>query len=117
MSETATKKVTVKVSQEMFLKMDERRYKEQTEFQAVGEALFTAWAKGEIKIARRGDSVQVVPGNHDCDYPYRAANSQLHEKLETILGSGDDIVLKAVVPNIEVFFARLKPAARRVSGR
>lgn len=50
-------------------------------------------------------------------YPYSESNRILHDKLETVLNSGDDMTIRAVVPNIEIFFERLKPAnARRKSG-
>jgi hypothetical protein len=42
---------------------------------------------------------------------YLAANRELHDKLEQILNSGDRGTLDAVVPNIELFFSRLRPAA------
>lgn len=42
-------------------------------------------------------------------YPYETDNRPLHDKLERVLNSGDEEILEAVVPNIEVFFKRLKP--------
>lgn len=45
-------------------------------------------------------------------YPY-PENRVLHEKLEAILTSEDEGVVNAVVPNIEVFYDRMKPNARR----
>ena len=40
---------------------------------------------------------------------YRPENAELHDKLERILNSGDVETINAVVPNIEVFYSRLKP--------
>lgn len=43
-------------------------------------------------------------------------NEELHHKLEVILNSGDAGTIKAVVPNIEIFFDRLKPGTKRKAG-
>jgi hypothetical protein len=40
---------------------------------------------------------------------YSHENGSLHDRLETILLSGDEPTIAAVVSNIEVFFDRLKP--------
>ena len=40
-------------------------------------------------------------------------NAELHSKLETILNSGDEGTIRAVVPNIEIFYERLKPVPRK----
>jgi hypothetical protein len=45
--------------------------------------------------------------------PYAEANRILHDKLERILNSGDTETLEAVIPNIELFFKRLKPSTKR----
>lgn len=45
--------------------------------------------------------------------PYRPENRSLHDKLEAILNSGDEGVIGAVVPNIEIFFDRMKPPTTR----
>ncbi len=64
-----------------------------------------------------------VPGNPQPEASgavrrFKPANLDLHDKLETILNSGDLPTINAVVPNIEIFFARLQPAtARRVAGK
>lgn len=44
---------------------------------------------------------------------YRPGNSVLHDKLELILNSGDEETIKAVIPNIELNFNRLKPPSRK----
>lgn len=50
-------------------------------------------------------------------YPYAPANRDLHDKLEAVLNSGDEVAVQAIAPAVELFFARLKPAsARRRSG-
>lgn len=46
-------------------------------------------------------------------FPYREGNRDLHEKLERVLNSGDEGIIGAIVPNVEIFFDRLKPAHRR----
>lgn len=49
---------------------------------------------------------------------YNPANRELHDKLETVLNSGDEMTIRAVVPNIEIFFERLRPASvRRANGK
>lgn len=54
---------------------------------------------------------------HDSSEAYSSSNRSLHDKLEEILNSGDEMTIAAVVPNIEIFYARLKPAtARRRTG-
>jgi len=54
---------------------------------------------------------QPKPARSTGRYPYLAANREMHDKLEQILNSGDKGTLDAVVPNIELFFSRLRPAA------
>lgn len=50
-------------------------------------------------------------------YSYSPENRELHEKLETVLNSGDQMTIRAVVPNIEIFFERLRPRnAKRANG-
>lgn len=53
------------------------------------------------------------------DYPYAESNRVWHDKLETVLNSGDEETISAVTQNIKVFFDRLRPvrAARRAGGR
>lgn len=73
-------------------------------WQAV-EGAFSAWIN-QAPVATQSPEVH-----------YATPNRELHEKLETILNSGDEMTIAAVVPNIEIFYARLKPiSARRKSG-
>jgi transcriptional regulator with XRE-family HTH domain len=50
---------------------------------------------------------------HQVGYPYFRTNRTLHDKLEAILNSGDQGVIGAVVPNIEIFFDRMRPPTTR----
>ena len=59
----------------------------------------------------------VVAVTADPSGPYLPQNRGLHDKLESILNSGDEGTIRAVVPNIEIFFERLKPSpSKRRSG-
>lgn len=40
---------------------------------------------------------------------YARENRELHDKLEAVLNSGDTGIINAVVPNIEIFYERLRP--------
>ncbi len=51
-----------------------------------------------------------------CSLAVRAENRELHEKLEAILNSGDQGIIGAVVPNIEIFHDRMRPAQRKQRG-
>lgn len=46
---------------------------------------------------------------------YAPENQKLHDMLEEVLNSGDEPTIRAVVPNIEIFHARLQP--RPMHGR
>lgn len=52
-------------------------------------------------------------------YVYNEGNRVWHDKLETVLNSGDEETISAVTQNIKVFFDRLRPvrAARRAGGK
>lgn len=50
-------------------------------------------------------------------YPYKAENKTLHDRLEKILNSGDEATIRAVVPNIDIFFERLKPPPKKASSK
>ncbi len=65
------------------------------------------------KYIRRGKAVG-EPG-----YVYEGNNRLWHDKLETVLNSGDEETISAVTQNIKVFFDRLRPirAARRAGGK
>lgn len=117
MAKEIRKKVTVKMRPETFVVMEKLRYEKNTDFQAIGEVLFEAWSKGEIHV-NPGIDPPISIGKHErkVPYPYRGVNRELHDKLEAVLNSGDQKTLSAVVPNIELFFDRLKPSARRAAG-
>ncbi len=61
------------------------------------------------KFARAAILEAVATELSDIPYPYEDQNRSLHDKLETILNSGDEDTMLAVIPNIELFFKRLKP--------
>lgn len=44
---------------------------------------------------------------------YAPANRAMHDKLESILNSGDEMTIAAVVPTLDIFFSRLKPSFTR----
>jgi hypothetical protein len=104
---TEERRINVRVSPEMFKQLNQKRVAQDTTWQDLGLRFLSAWLREDLQ-----PSAAPAP-----PYPYAAANRKLHDKLEAILNSGDANIIAAVVPNIEVFFERMKPpTARRKSG-
>jgi hypothetical protein len=88
----------------------------------------TAGRQEDLKVrsARRKQSIQqMIEQGLDLLFAdtappgqphYETQNLPLHDKLERILNSGDAKIIEAVVPNIEVFYERLRPGARKREG-
>lgn len=68
-------------------------------------------------LAREKVTIQRPQQPQPSGSVYAPTNKEWHDKLEAILNSGDEMTINAVIPNIEVFFERLKPVRRkRASG-
>ena len=64
-----------------------------------------------------GVNSPIDPAPQAMELRYSDGNREWHEKLEEILTSGDDAIIKAVLPNIEVFHERLIAPRKRPPGR
>jgi hypothetical protein len=108
-------RITIKVDPELFKNLGYLRLSSGIDFQTAGEVLFRAWSVGELRLIKSGQGYSAVPHGHQCKYPYAEDARELHEKLETILSSGDTKTTQAVVPNIEVFYERLRPVSKKAA--
>jgi hypothetical protein len=91
-----------------------RLIKERKTLQQLMRDFLVSYATGDSEQTAQQPSSLETRGAKDV---YREENHELHEKLEAILNSGDAEIIGAVVPNLEVFFSRMRrPAARRKTG-
>jgi hypothetical protein len=106
-ADEARKKVSVKIYEATRDSLEKEKMKlpssRRPDYADMLEPAVTRWLNRE-NAADRGT---------DLASPYEAANVPLHEKLEEVLNSGDEGVIAAVVPNIEIFHDRLRPKRSR----
>jgi hypothetical protein len=105
--------ISVRVSEDEKLQIEKKLVAERTKAQRLLYGWLMEWLAGNKKTAAASTSAQSST-NHESIY--RTENRELHEKLEAILNSGDQRILDAVVPNIEVFYDRMRPAQRKRRG-
>lgn len=112
MLEKKATKNSVKLYESTYKELDEERL--QARVKGLPEPTFAELIEKCLRASKKG-----TPYDKAREWHYEAANREWHDKLETVLNSGDEDTISAVSQNIKVFFDRLRPskAARRVGGR
>lgn len=94
-------RISLRIPADLFLRLDDKRHFERTTFQDVGLRLFREWLEGKHPAPSAG---------HEALSKSDAAQVQ---KLIQILTSGDDETIAAAKANMDLFFDRLRPKAKR----
>ena len=108
------RRINIRISADLFHRLDEKRWREKTSFNKVGTALFRGWLQNRFDISKKQPKIDPTapkggPENHP-ELPEWAG------VLDAILKSDNELAVTAVKHNLMAFREFVLVAQRNISG-